>query len=213
MKNVSGPFYGKVTDNKDDKKLGRVKVLLDIMGENINTDWIPVLSLYAGNEYGAYFIPEINDQVIVAFMDEKFMNGVVLGSIWSQVNKPPKSGENSRADFNQDGKNNLKFIKSRSGHKIILDDSDGDEKIQIIASDNKTRFEFSAKQKTINLNTDKDIKIEAKGKISIKAKEGDFKFDAGLSVKGNNINLTGNKDIKLKANTNISINGPIVKLN
>jgi uncharacterized protein involved in type VI secretion and phage assembly len=184
-----GPVYGRVTDNQDPDKLGRVKVKLGLFGDEVETNWIPVLSLYASSECGAFFIPEVDDQVIVAFLNDNPDHGVVLGSVWSEAIAPPETGENTGSDLNQDGENNLKFIKSRSGHQIILDDKDGEEKIQILAADGNTRFEFLARDEKINLETDKDLFITAGGKLIIEAEEGEFTFDKGLKMKAENISL------------------------
>jgi uncharacterized protein involved in type VI secretion and phage assembly len=209
-----GPVYGIITDNQDPDKLGRVKVKLEIYGKDIETNWIPVLSLYGSAECGAFFLPEIDDQVVVAFMNDNPEQGIVLGSAWSENAKPPETEENSGSDLNKDGDNNLKFIKSRSGNQIILDDKDGEEKIQIIASDGKTRFEFLAKDKKINIETDQDLRISAKKKLSIEADEAEFKIKKGLKVEADKISLKSqSKDIEAIAQQNMSIEGSSVKLN
>ena len=106
-------FLGVVTDNKDPDKLGRIKVSFKVFGDSVETDWIPVMSLYATKDCGAYFIPEVKDQVVVAFFGDSSEQGVVLGSIWNNNNKPPKTEENSGSDLNQDGDNNLEVYKKQ----------------------------------------------------------------------------------------------------
>ena len=211
---MHGPFYGIVTDNEDPDKLGRVKVKLEIFEDSAETDWIPVMSIYASEECGAYFIPEVEDQVVVAFLGDNSDQGVVLGSVWNNNQKPPKTEENTGSDLNQDGENNLRFIRSRSGNRIIMDDKDGEEKIQILSPDAKTRFELLAKDKMINIETEKNIEIKCKGKLNIEADEGEFKFKKGLKVEGDELSLKANsKSIEVKANTEITIKGTTVKLN
>jgi phage baseplate assembly protein V len=120
-------FYGIVSDNQDPDEMGRIKVELKITGDETVSDWLPVLSLYASKDTGAFWLPEIGDQVLAAFFDEELSKGVVLGSVWTEENPPPESEENSGADKNKDGENNLRFIRSRAGSRIIMDDKDGDE--------------------------------------------------------------------------------------
>ncbi|MBN2532120.1 MAG: rhs element Vgr protein [Spirochaetales bacterium] len=210
----NGPLYGIITDNADPDGLGRVKVKLAVLGEDIETNWIPVMTLYGSAECGAFFIPEVDDQVVVVFLNDNPEQGIVLGSVWSEAAVPPETGENTGSDLNQDGENNLKFIKSRSGHQIILDDKDGEEKIQILAADGKTRFEFLAKDEMINIETDKDLRISAGGKLSIEAEEGEITFDKGLKVEADKISMESkSKDIEAIASQNMQIEGSSVKLN
>lgn len=210
----NGPIFGIVTDNADPDGLGRVKVKIAFFGEDIETNWIPVMTLYGSPECGAFFLPEIDDQVIVVFLNDNPEQGVVLGSVWSEAALPPETGENTGSDLNQDDENNLKFIKSRSGHQIILDDKDGEEKIQILASDGTTRFEFLAKDEKINIETDKDLRISAGGKLSIEAEEGEFTFDKGLKIEADKITEESkSQNIESIASQSMQVEGSSVKLN
>ena len=157
-----GPVYGKVTDNADPDSMGRVKVMIDHLGETIETGWIPVLLPVPG----MFILPEIEDQVIVSFIGDSPEQGIVLGTVWSNTQMPPETGENTASDLNKDGENNLRFFHSRAGHKIILDDKSGEEKIQMITSDGGTRYEFMAKESTLSMTTDKDLIISAATKVT-----------------------------------------------
>ena len=211
---ANGPLLGKVTDNQDPDNLAKVKVLLSTMGESIQTDWIPVMSMYATNKCGSLFIPEVDDQVLVAFIGDNPNRGVVLGSVWNETNLPPETGENTASDLNKDGENNLRFIKSRSGHMIIFDDKSGEEKLQIINADAKTRFEFLTKDKLLSIKTDKGFVLSAKGGISIKAKECKFVITKGLKIEAGDIELKStSKDVKIKASNSIALEGGTIKLN
>lgn len=78
----------------------------------------------AGNERGTLFLPEVDDQVLVAFVNGS-VNGdpVIIGSIWSAKDKPP--------DYNDNGENDLKLIKTRSGNQISFVDTSDKEEIKI----------------------------------------------------------------------------------
>jgi uncharacterized protein involved in type VI secretion and phage assembly len=209
-----GPVYGKVTANQDPDALGRVKVIVDTMGEAIETDWIPVMQLYGSSEVGAFFIPEVDDIVLVTFMANNSKMGVVLGGVYTASQLPPETGENTASDVNQDGENNLRFIKSRSGHMLIFDDKSGEEKIQIISHDGNTRFEFLAADEMLNIETDKDLRVSAKGKLAITAEEGEFTFEKALKIEGDAISFEAKgKDLSAKAGQNITLEGTSVILN
>ena len=184
------------------------------MGSSIETNWIPVVTPYGNSKCGAFFLPENGDIVVVTFMGDNPNFGIVLGGVWSSSQPPPETGENTGSDLNKDGENNLRFIKSRSGNQIIFDDKDGEEKIQILSSDAKTRFEMLSKDEMIKIETDKDISINAKGKFAIEAEEGVLKFSKGLKLTADEIAIeSSSKDVKIKASQNIALEGSTIKLN
>lgn len=207
---MHGPVYGTVTDNADPDHLGRVKVMIDHLGEKIETDWIPVITSISG----IFILPEVKDHVIVSFIGDNPATGIVLGSSWNTKQLPPESGENTGSDLNKDGENNLRFIKSRSGHKLILDDKKGEEKVQFITAKGKTRVEFLAKDGILKITTDKSLNISAKKKLIIKGQEGSIKMKKGLINQGENIKIEGKgKDINIKAGKNVVVEGSGINLN
>ena len=211
--NFYGLLYGKVLDNADPDNMGRVKVLLETLGDAVETNWIPVLSLYASSECGAFFLPEIDDQVVVGFIADNPGQGIVIGGVWSDSQTPPETGENTGSDLNKDGENNLRFIKSRSGNMIIFDDKDGEEKLQILASGAQTRFEYLAQDEVLNIETDVDLKLISKGKLSIEAETGEFKFSKGLKIEAGGISIESSKAVKAVASQDMAIEGSMIKLN
>ena len=212
--NVFSYCHGIVTDNEDPDNLGRVKVSFEMLGKSVETDWIPVANSYCSSECGAFFLPEVDDQIFIGFMGDNPNHSIVLGGVWDDNQKPPETGENTGSDLNQDGDNNLRFIKTRSGHQLILDDKDGEEKIQIITAEAGTRYEFSAKDETINMNTDIDLRLSAKGTLDIEADECGIKFDKGAKIEVDGLTIEAkSKDIEINANQNLEIEGTTVKLN
>ncbi len=208
-------FHGIVTDNQDPDKLGRVKVSIPEIegGADTQSDWLPVLSPFSGEETGVFCLPELEDIVVVMFFDGTLEKGVVLGSLYNQNMTPPLTEENSDADLNDDGNNSLHFIRSRSGLRIILDDTDGEEKIQLLSPDAATRIEMLMGDELMNIETDKDISISAKGVISIEAEEIEFKAEKALTMEAENIKQEGSKDITVKGDKSVALEGSSVKLN
>ncbi len=141
---IEGIVLGVVTNNQDEENLGRVKVKFPWIGEGEESYWARVATFMAGKERGAYFLPEVGDEVIVAFDHGDISHPYVLGALWNDKDKPPYSnpdGENNvrsiksrnghELTFDDDEREGRVLIRTRSGHSILLDDATGSEKIEI----------------------------------------------------------------------------------
>jgi len=187
---ISGVVVGVVSKNKDDDDLGRVKVIFPWLSETEESQWARVACFMAGEKRGALFLPEVGDEVLVAFEQGDRDRPYVIGMLWNGVDKPPLT--------NSDGKNNVRLIQSRSGHQITLDDTDGSEKIAITDKTGKNSIVWDAAENTITITAEKDIVLKApSGKISLDAKELELKSSANttaeatgtMTVKGSTVNI------------------------
>ena len=193
---IAGVVIGVVCKNKDDEGLGRVKVTFPWLSETAESQWARVATLMAGYDKdkskprGTYFLPEVGDEVLVAFEQGDRDRPYVIGVLWNGADKLPLT--------NSDGKNNVRLIQSRSGHQIILDDTDGGEKIEIKDKTEKNSILWDTASNTITISAEQDIVLKApKGKISLDAKELEFKSSANTSVeatgtttvKGSTVNI------------------------
>ncbi len=205
-------FYGKVSDNKDTDSLNRIKVT--VVGEKeAVSDWFPVVMPFAGPDNGVSVLPEVDDMVMVAAMDGDNNKKAVIGSVWFSDGEPPVTDENSGADLNQDGNNSLKFFKSRSGSMIILDDTEGEEKVQILSCDAKSRFEFLNADELVNLETEVDITIGAKGVVSIQAEEIEIISEKQLNLSGEEVQVSAKKVMDINADKDMTLKGSGIALN
>ena len=196
---VYGVTVGVVTNNQDPDGLGRVKVRFPWLSDEDESFWARIVTPMAGNDRGLYLLPEVDDEVLVAFQQGRVEIPYVLGALWNGKDKPPEA--------NGDGKNARRTLKSRSGHVIRLDDTDGGEKIEIIDAKGKESIVLDTAKNTITLSADKDVIIESKnGALKLSGKSGveivsqgkarieasqtlDVKSDAQVNVKGSAINL------------------------
>ena len=205
-------FIAKVSDNQDPDNLNRVKVTFQQEQETV-TCWAPITFPTTGDNSGFICLPDVDDQVLVTYVDNDENNLCILGSIWSDEIKPPESEENSDADFNKDGNNSLNFIKTRAGNKIILDDTDSKEKIQLISADAKSRFEFSKEDELINLETENDIQLSAKANLSIDAEEIEITSEKQTNISSEEFNTKISKELEINADKDITIKGSGISLN
>jgi uncharacterized protein involved in type VI secretion and phage assembly len=126
-----GRFYGAypalVSNIKDPDGQGRVKVLLpwspDGQGASYEA-WARLATMMGGNNRGTWFIPDVNDEVLVIFVGGDPRQPCVVGGLWNGQDAPPQSMDGA-------GKNYIKTIRSRNGVQITLDDTDGQEKLTL----------------------------------------------------------------------------------
>ena len=110
---VNGLLIGTVKEV--DPALARVKVT--IPEREHETEWAPIASPMSGGSRGAYFMPEVGDEVVVGFDRGRFDHPYVLGSLWNGVDAPPSPVEHAPAPDGQ-----VRIIKSVNGHEISLYD-------------------------------------------------------------------------------------------
>lgn len=165
-----------VTDNKDPQKLGRVKVKIPILSEQDTSTWSPIVMMGAGKNRGWFFIPEVDDEVLVMFEHGDISRALVVGALWNPKDKP--------SDKNDDNKNNRRVIKSRKGHKVTFDDKDGDEKIVIEDGGGKAKLTFDSKNNKIIIEAlDGDICMQCpQGEMKIVAKEAQLEAKENIEI-------------------------------
>jgi uncharacterized protein involved in type VI secretion and phage assembly len=196
-------FYGVtigIVRNTDDRAgLGRVKVRFPWLADDEESAWARVVAPMAGNGRGAYFPPEVDDEVLVAFEHGRPEFPYILGALWNGKDKLPCD--------NQDGKNNIRVIKSRSGHIIRLDDTDGGEKIEIIDKTGQNSITIDAAAKTLTIAADGDIAIKsANGKVTLSGKGIELASQAGIKAEAT-------AGLDLKADAQLTIKGQVVNIN
>jgi len=135
-KRFYGVVQGIVTDvNDTDGKEGRVKVQFPWFDDQMETEWCAVRQFYAGNGYGAFFLPEVGDAVLVAFIHGDMRMPVILGGLYNGKDKPPtyRSDDQDHKMFRTKGNHELMFddssgnkqvhLKTAGGHVVVLDDT------------------------------------------------------------------------------------------
>ena len=128
----NGIVIGLVKSLEDPEDLGRVRVEYPYLGDQ-QSYWARMVSFMAGGDRGARFIPEPQDEVLVAFEQGDPRRPYILGALWSKTDVPPPH-DGSQAE------NNWRYVRSRSGHVLRFDDTDGAEKIEVIDKDEKHRI-------------------------------------------------------------------------
>src|SRR6266481_1473344 len=122
-KRFYGVVQGIVTEVEDkDGKEGRVKVQFPWFDDQMETEWCRVRQFYAGNGYGAFFIPERGDEVLISFIQGDMRYPVILGGLYNGTDKPPS---------HRDDQTHQKLLRTKAGHEFVLDDSPGKQRVRI----------------------------------------------------------------------------------
>jgi len=196
---IYGVVVGLVTNNQDPDKMGRVKVKFPWLSDADESAWARVAAPMAGKERGVCFLPEVDDEVLVVFEHGDVRFPYVLGALWNGQDAPPFA--------NDDGKNNVRIIKSRSGHVVKLNDEDGKETIEIIDKSAKNSIVIDTAKNTITVTTDKDIALSAaKGTIKLDAQKVEINSTDAMQVKaGGTMNVEATSTMTIKGAT-VNIN-------
>ena len=212
-------LVGIVTDNQDPEGLGRVKVWFPTLtpqtGENAHAShWARMVAIGAGKDRGFDCLPEINDEVLVAFEHGNIHRPYILGGVWNGQDSPPTNVNESVQDSNvrmrtfktrtghqiqfiEEDKGNSKagvFIETTDGHKIRLNDSEKFVEVQtnsghkLRLDDQSTYIELKMQSHTITMDKT-GISLNSAGMIDIKGSNINIKADGVITVKGGLIKL------------------------
>ena len=211
----------------DPQKAQRIQIELPWLDGKSKLLWARLATMYATNGMGTYFLPEVNDEVLVGFMNADPTHPVILGSLYGEKHKPP---------FEYEAKNNTKAIVTREKLRIEFDE---EKKVITVATPGKNTLEISDDGKSITLtdqhkneikmdsggitlSSSKDIKLTAKGGITMDATSkisGTAKSD--ISLDGMNVKLQakvgatvkGNATAELSATGQTTVKGAMVMIN
>jgi uncharacterized protein involved in type VI secretion and phage assembly len=235
-RSIDGVAVAIVRDILDPEKLGRVKVDFPWRtdagaGVSVTDDdtrahsyWARIATLFAGAGRGSFFIPEVGDEVLVAFEHGDPGRPIVIGSLWNSEDTPPET-------MDGEGKNHLRAIHSRSGHVIRLDDNTEEQaaKVEILSQGgHQLVLDDKGGQEKIELTTAGGHTLtldDAGGTVTLIDSGGNsLEFDANagsltVQVTGNaeqtvggnlTINVTGSATVSAPAG--VTIDSPSVKL-
>jgi uncharacterized protein involved in type VI secretion and phage assembly len=191
---LGGRWYGVypalVTDIKDPDNQGRVKVTLpwspDTGGSRYEA-WARLATMMGGSNRGTWFVPDVNDEVLVVFEGGDARRPYVIGGLWNGSDSPPDSMDGA-------GNNYRKVIRSRNGVRVTLDDTSGQEKF-IVETPGGQKLTMQDGPGTVKIedSNGNSVKLEASGitvtaaaKVTVNASQvaisaGMVTVDAGMS--------------------------------
>lgn len=184
---------GVVTNTDDPEDWGRVKVKYPWMSDDEESDWARVIGIGAGKEAGYYVIPDVDDEVLIAFEHGDFARPILLGGVWNgKAGIPPEAAGAAAGE-----KPLVRTWRSRKGHQITMFDN-SDDKIEILTKGG-IKILLDDTKDSVEIEADKDISIKAGSNMTVEA-QGNLKMNA-----------RGNMD--LQASGQVNIKGSIINLN
>jgi uncharacterized protein involved in type VI secretion and phage assembly len=185
---IDGVVTGVVTNNQDPNALGRVKVRFRWLADDYQTEWARIAAPGAGASSGLYFVPNVDDEVLLAFEHGDVRFPYVLGGLWSPNRQPP--WEAGRRE------NRRRVLATPGGQVLIFDESDPQ---QIVIADpaNETAVTMQegsvtveARNGSVTVEAHQGIKLTcAEGTIEIKGMKVEITGETGVDIKGGTINL------------------------
>jgi len=194
---VKGVAIAVVTQNQDPDKLCRVKVRFPWHEKPTESYWARLATPMAGKDRGLVVIPEVGDEVLVAFEREDLRFPCVLGGLYNGKEGPPR--------FNGDGKNDERIFQSRKKHYLLF--NDGSQGSVELAHEKGRKALFDDNGITVQDEKGNSVKIDSNGNsITIEAV-------GSLTIKAATISIQATGTLDLKASGTLGIRGALVNIN
>jgi phage protein D len=199
---IHGVVVAVVTNNDDPQQLGRVRLKFPWLSDSYESDWARMLQAGAGPDSGASFLPEVNDEVLVAFEFGDVRRPVVIGGLHNGRDKP-RLGDG----LVDNGKVRRRGFVSRRGHRAVFFDDPGKSGIALIASNGSIRISLNESKNEIHLFCQGKVRIEAQDELSLKSQQ-------GVTIEaGGQLQLKGSAGAKLESGGQVEVSGALIKLN
>jgi uncharacterized protein involved in type VI secretion and phage assembly len=192
---------GIVSDNEDPEGMGRVKLTFPWREADDESRWARIAVPMAGADRGTWFLPEVGDEVLVAFEAGDVAHPYVVGALWNGEDAPPEENE---------GDNDVRSVTSRAGHALTFDDADdGGVEIETDAGHTITLDDTSGSE-TVTIE-DKSgsnvIEFDGAGQsLSIEA-------GAKLTIEAPQIEMKSDGNCTIDASGMLTLKGAVIKLN
>ncbi|HET8774104.1 MAG TPA: phage baseplate assembly protein V [Thermoanaerobaculia bacterium] len=194
---VKGVAIGLVTQNKDPEGLCRVKVRYPWHDQPTESYWARLAMPMAGAGRGTVLIPEVGDEVLLAFEREDLRFPYVLGALWNGKDKPPR--------HNDDGKNDERILESRKHHYLLFDD--GSQGVVELSHEKGRKVVLDDTGFAVQDENGNTVKVDsASGAMTIEAK-------GQLRIKAASISLETTGTLEIKASATLTLRGALVQIN
>ena len=201
---VHGVVVALVTDVDDPEAAGRVKLSFPWLSEDYESWWARVVQLGAGDQRGAVWLPEVNDEVLVAFEHGDTRRPYVVGSLYNGVDLP-RLGD-GLVDASTGAVRRRGFV-SRAGHRLVFLDDDAKSGAALVSGDDSLRIAMKQTDTTITIRSDGSVAISGSREVSVTS-------DGSISVEaGSTLALKGSGGVTIDGGPKVEVSGGLITLN
>jgi phage protein D/phage baseplate assembly protein gpV len=210
----AGVVVAQVSDVNDPSNQGRVKLTFPWLSDDYVSDWARTVQPGAGKDRGAMVLPEVGDEVLVAFEQQDPQRPYVLGGLYNGIDTPNTKGP--RLIDSGSGAVNRRSVVSRNGHRIdLLDENGKTEGVTAETGDGKLKITLDSVGTRIVVHSDGTVVIEGKKGIVVDA------ATSNLELKGKKISITATNGLTMSGGagavdvdtqTALSLKGTTVKV-
>jgi uncharacterized protein involved in type VI secretion and phage assembly len=212
-----------VTNTDDPNDWGRVKVKFPWMTDDAESEWARLTSVGAGPEAGLFVVPDVGDEVVVAFEHGDFNRPFVLGGLWNGQSAIPPEGAGAAAGEKPlvrswhsrtghylamfDNADNKVEIITAGGHQILLDDAN--KKVEILTSGgHKITMDDQGKKLEMASTGGHKVTMDDNGRKVSVSSAGDVEVKAAMNMK-----LQATANLNVEATGILTLKGSLVKIN
>jgi uncharacterized protein involved in type VI secretion and phage assembly len=201
---VHGVVTALVTDVDDPESAGRVKLRFPWLSDDYESWWARVAQLGAGDQRGAVWLPEVNDEVLVAFEHGDTRRPYVVGSLYNGVDLP-RLGD-GLVDASTGAVKRRGFV-SRLGHRLVFLDDDPKSGIALVSGDDSLRIALKQSDTTISIASDGSVSISGSSEVTVTS-DGSISLEAGSKL-----TLKGSGGVSIDGGPQVEVTGGVIKLN
>jgi len=201
---VYGVVIGQVTDVNDPDELGRVKLTFPWLSDEYESWWARVAQLGAGPQRGAQWLPEVNDEVLVAFEHGDTRRPYVVGQLYNGVDTP-RLGD-GLVDGGSGAVKRRGFV-SKLGHRLVFLDDDAKSGVAVMSADDSLKISLNQTATTIKVAADGSVEIRGSQQVTV-ASDGAVSIQAGTTLE-----LKGNSGVTIDGGPQVGVTGSVIKLN
>ena len=174
----------------------RVQVSIPILGAQGESVWARLATFYTGNSFGAYFMPEVGDEVILGFMNDDPRFPVIIGSVFSSKIPAPET---------PDEKNSIKTLVTQSKLQLKFDE---ENKVITLLTPGGNTLVISDEDKGITLTDQNSNKIQMNDSGIVIDSQSDLTLTAaqGVTIKGTTVSIDGSQSVSASGGT-MSVSG------
>jgi phage protein D len=201
---VYGVVIAQVTDVNDPDELGRVKLTFPWLSDEYESWWARVAQLGAGPQRGAVWLPEVNDEVLVAFEHGDTRRPYVVGQLWNGVDKPNLG--DGLVDGGSGAVKRRGFV-SKQGHRLVFLDDDAKSGVAVMTADDSLKISLNQSNTTIKVSASGNVEISGSQQVKVSS-DGSISIQAGTTLE-----LKGSSGVTIDGGPKVDVTGSMIKLN